>query len=295
MAAKLQLISTFFHVWICALGDFLDCRGLSLQQICLRTCLRQVNHINWSTVPLPITAQILSHAHDAGTVSDKTVMSLVRGRVNFGSRFLRSSSSFWLSGMPWARNRSSFCSTPNRLAKVEFFKIVTPDTHWQTSIAHNFASSYPISKILGLLESPKILLSNEPKNVQIGHDLRKLEYCAEKFCASEVTIIKISTLHALQSSRRISWYQVGQWQQQTRITMNKDVVWYEGETDAPIDSPNLVNVTLKLGVLNQFQRSWARWKALKFFLPTSPRTSRLDLICGSQNNARKRFARRRRQ
>ena len=78
--------------------------------------------------------------------------------------------------------------------KVEFFKIVTPAAHWQTSIAHNFGSSYPISKILGSLESPKILLSNELKNVQIEHDLRKLEYCAEKFCASEVTIIKISTL-----------------------------------------------------------------------------------------------------
>ena len=60
-----------------------------------------------------------------------------------------------------------------RQYKVEFFKIVTPAAHWQTSIAHNFASSYPISKILGSLESPKILLSNEPKNVEIGRDLRK--------------------------------------------------------------------------------------------------------------------------
>ena len=58
---------------------------------------------------------------------------------------------------------------------VEFLKIVTPAAHWQTSIAHNFASSYPISKILGSLESPKILLSNELKNVQIGRDLRKTE------------------------------------------------------------------------------------------------------------------------
>ena len=60
-------------------------------------------------------------------------------------------------------------------AKVEFFKIVTPDAHRQTSIAHNFASSQPISKILGSLENPKILLSNEPKNVQIARDLRKSE------------------------------------------------------------------------------------------------------------------------
>nr|AHA51398.2 putative ionotropic glutamate receptor [Hormiphora californensis] len=42
---------------------------------------------------------------------------------------------------------------------------------------------------------------------------------------------------------------VGQWRQETKVTLSSEVTWYEGERVTPIDSPNLVNVTLKLGVL----------------------------------------------
>ena len=55
----------------------------------------------------------------------------------------------------------------SRISIVEFFKIVSPDAHWQTSIAHNFASSYLISKILGSLERRILGLSNEPKIFEI--------------------------------------------------------------------------------------------------------------------------------
>eukprot|EP00116_Pleurobrachia_bachei_P002780 sb/3463042/ len=64
---------------IAKLDCYLDCRGLSLQEICTRACLRHVNSVNWCHVPLPITQHVLSTAHEAGTIADTTVKRLIRG------------------------------------------------------------------------------------------------------------------------------------------------------------------------------------------------------------------------
>ena len=49
-----------------------DCRGKTLYDLCKLALVGQVNSINWTSVPEYLAAEVLSAAHKAGTISDKT-------------------------------------------------------------------------------------------------------------------------------------------------------------------------------------------------------------------------------